>query len=583
MMKLLSDIELSRSAPVASFLELEVAVRSSFQNENQQHTETSHVSGTSSSLQVYTNSIPTASAGPSSQTSDYGSDTAYETSGIESPILERDNNSEIGMDDLLLDDDLGNPIEKFVKYGMSNIDEGLFMGNSILEQIEGFPKHKSHFREINSVVGNVTNNGLESSGIDRGKLIGHSRKLSIESAGSDVSSPKSSELSNSSFQNSTGDGHLFNPIGPEISRIKGSQNHGNDLFESNSIELVLPTDQRQKMNRILVSMQRRLLTAKTDMEDLITRLNQEIAVKDYLDTKVKDLEVELETTRQKSKESLQHAILVERERVTQMQWDMEELRQKSFELELKLKSQQGDGLDKESTNGSVLMQDMETTFFAQEKDDLLQELGNTKKQLQDLLKRHEELQMKSKADIKVLVREVKSLRSSQIELKQEVSQSLKEKSDTQDLLQLEKQKKVQINIDRKKLLNECSVLHTRLMECTRHIRPEHGEKLVMDSDCIPDALNLLELSDNQISCLLEEVESLAESDVSVKGGDQEDIIDEETRTIDKELKKMLANILMDNAKLRKETNSALRSALGRDKNNNGVGADPTEIVQNNVK
>lgn len=55
---------------------------------------------------------------------------------------------------------------------------------------------------------------------------------------------------------------------------------------------------------------------------------------------VKDLEVELETTRQKSKENLQQAILVERERFTKMQWDMEELRRKSLEMELKLKSEQ---------------------------------------------------------------------------------------------------------------------------------------------------------------------------------------------------------------------------------------------------
>lgn len=53
---------------------------------------------------------------------------------------------------------------------------------------------------------------------------------------------------------------------------------------------------------------------------------------------VKDLEVELETDRQKSRENLQQAILIERERFTQMQWNMEELRQKSLEMELKLKA-----------------------------------------------------------------------------------------------------------------------------------------------------------------------------------------------------------------------------------------------------
>jgi hypothetical protein len=51
-------------------------------------------------------------------------------------------------------------------------------------------------------------------------------------------------------------------------------------------QVILPTDQRQKLTRLLITMQRRIGTAKTDMEDLIARLNQEVAVKDYLSTKV---------------------------------------------------------------------------------------------------------------------------------------------------------------------------------------------------------------------------------------------------------------------------------------------------------
>lgn len=52
------------------------------------------------------------------------------------------------------------------------------------------------------------------------------------------------------------------------------------------------------------------------------------------------MEGEVETNKQKSKENLQQALLIERERFTQMQWDMEELRRKSMEMELKLKSEQ---------------------------------------------------------------------------------------------------------------------------------------------------------------------------------------------------------------------------------------------------
>lgn len=61
----------------------------------------------------------------------------------------------------------------------------------------------------------------------------------------------------------------------------------------------------------------------------------------YLDRllQVKDLEVDLETTKQSSKENLQQAILIERERYTQTQWDVEELRRKCVDKELELKSE----------------------------------------------------------------------------------------------------------------------------------------------------------------------------------------------------------------------------------------------------
>lgn len=55
---------------------------------------------------------------------------------------------------------------------------------------------------------------------------------------------------------------------------------------------------------------------------------------------VQDLEVELETMKLTREESLQQAIVVEKERVTQVQWDMDEFRRKCMEMELKLKSEQ---------------------------------------------------------------------------------------------------------------------------------------------------------------------------------------------------------------------------------------------------
>lgn len=50
--------------------------------------------------------------------------------------------------------------------------------------------------------------------------------------------------------------------------------------------------------------------------------------------------MELETTRQNCKENMEQTVLTERERLTQMQWDVEELRRKCLDLEIKLKSEQ---------------------------------------------------------------------------------------------------------------------------------------------------------------------------------------------------------------------------------------------------
>ncbi|XVF35614.1 hypothetical protein REPUB_Repub18cG0161100 [Reevesia pubescens] len=434
MTKLLSDIDLSRSVIVASFLELETAARSSFQEENERSSEANvAVNSTISSNNNPPGSSISHFAGSSSITSDYGSDTAYETSELGTPRLGRDDSSEIGLGDLTLDEDLTGSIEKLVKYGMSNIDEGLFMGQTILEQLEDFPRHKTQSRNINNTLGKDTFNGngsrasfLAGNGLELfsepepARVAGHARKLSTESVGSDVSSLRGSDMSNSGIPNSSVDGSLDLPGTAEVLSTRGNLGNSDCQF-SGDTQIVLPLDQRHKMNRVLLTMQRRLVTVKTDMEDLIARLNQEISVKDYLLTKVKDLEVELGSTKQKSKENLQQAILIERERFTQVQWEMEELRRKSLAMELKLNPKQDEKQITETTNQSA----------AEEKDAMLQELNATKEQLKDISKQYEELEAKSKADIKVLVKEVKSLRKSQKELKQEVGQSLSEKSEAE--------------------------------------------------------------------------------------------------------------------------------------------------------
>lgn len=517
--KLLSDIDLSRSVSVASFLELEATARSSFQDANQQSSETNPSNSTSSLLELHPNTSLSELVGSSSITSDYGSDTAYETSDLGTPTIERDNSSEVGIEDLSLDGDMSSPIEKLVKYGISNIDEGLFMGQTILEQLEGIPKHRVHSTKINTENGSASKSVFLSAENENGR-VGHGRKLSSESVGSDTSSLRGSGMSNYEILNSFSETEL--------------------QFSYDGQQVVLPSDQRHKLNRVLMTMQRRLVAAKTDMEDLIARLNQEIAVKDYLTTKVKDLEVELEATKQKSKENLQHAILIERERITQMQWDMQELRHTSLELESKLKAEQDERVNSRSTK----------SLDALENDEILKELSATKLQLENSLKRNQELEVKLKADIKVLVKEVKLLRSSQTELKQELSQSLEEKSEAERLLKEERQKAEEAKTARRKLLQECRVLHNKLQECNINFLTENEDRFPKVSSSLSDTLDFLTTFDDQVSLLLEKARVLAEDGDKVQDDDD-----------DAELRKMMSDIFIDNTKLRKQVNFVIRRAL----------------------
>uniref|UniRef100_A0A7N0R8E4 PX domain-containing protein n=1 Tax=Kalanchoe fedtschenkoi TaxID=63787 RepID=A0A7N0R8E4_KALFE len=500
--KLLSDIDVSRSVPVASFLELEAAARASFQDENQHIPEVNPSGDSSNSSAELHHGSSHLVAGSSSLASDYGSDTAYETSEIGTPKVGRgSSNSEIGLEDLALDDDSTSPIEKLVKYGMSNLDEGLFMGETLLEELEGFPKYKGNERQRISSNGKNTDNGFDCRSAlvregrkdlnmkaEHSKAVGHTRKLSIESVSSDVGSIRGSDISDLGNPVFSGNGSLDLPGSSDDVNIT-------NILNSKNSQLILPSDQRQKLNRYLISMQRRLSTARTDMEDLISRLDQEIAVKEYLTTKVKDIEGELESTRQKSKENLQQALLHERERYTQMQWDMEELKRKSLEMEIQLKSQQGEKPHAQPTRN----------FTAEEKDALSQELGTTKEQLKSLQKHYEELELKSKADIKVLVKEVKLLRSSQRQLKDELSQSDQEKADAQRLLQEEKLKNDNSVAARRELLDECKALQKRLQECNNYLLTEEEDQLAVSSSSLSEALDLLAASDSQIGLLIAKV------------------------------------------------------------------------------
>ncbi|KAE9585827.1 putative Phox domain-containing protein [Lupinus albus] len=494
--KLLSDIDVSRSAPAAIFLELEAAARSAFHDMNQ------HISDETSAFQD--NARGSVRAPCSSVASNSGNDTPFEDPSMKNSTAAPDL---INSTETTLDRATSN--KEFIHEDVSSDN---VTGNNV------------------DAIALCLDGSEFTPGVHNYKLKDHVKRLSMESTRSDLSSLRNSETSNSAATTSVhGDTHDL-PRSHEPSR-------NSDLL------VTFPLDEHPKLNRVLNSQQQRVTTAKTDVEDLIARLNQEMAARQYLMTMVKDLEAELETTRVKCRENVQQAVLTEKDRFTQMQWDMEELRKKCLETEMKLKTEEDERLLAESTKASVI----------EEKQMLQHELDAAREQLEHLHKNHEESETKSKTDMKLLIKEVKTLRNSQFELKQQLSDLMKEKLDVECLLQKEKQRmKLSHNVN-SKLLHECAILQNKLQECSVNFLVEEENKLTVDTSQ-SDAFDLLANSDNQIGLFLAEAQLLAEDVESA------DVVFDEMRNMTK-LRKMLTHMFVDNASLRKQINSVIRCAL----------------------
>ncbi|KAJ1393479.1 PX domain superfamily [Sesbania bispinosa] len=515
MVKLLSDIDVSRSAPAAMFLELEAAARSSFHDVNEHISDETTGSDTTPSHVIQDNSHGSVKAHSSSAASISGDDVPYEASD---QIKEK----------LTSERDIINPTGTTVDHATSSKDS-IYEDNSTDKVTES---------TADAIALRLDGTEFTPAILDY-DLNAHVKRLSVESIGSDLSSVRNNETSNSTTTT------LLQDVSHDL---LGSQ----EPSSNSDLLVTFPSDVRHKLNRILNTQKQRVATAKTDVEDLIARLNQEMAARQYLVTKVKDLEVELETTQMNCRENMQQAVLTEKERFTQMQWDMEELRRKCLETEMKLKFEEDERLLAESTKASLI----------QEKQMLQQELDMAREQLQHLQKHHDEFEMKSKTDMKLLIKEVKSLRSSQLELKQQLGELMKEKLEVERILQKEKQRMELSHNANAKLLHECVILQKRLQECSVNFLVEEEDKLNVDTSP-SDALDLLATSDNRIGLLLAEAQLLAQDVENAVGavGETRDITADDTGTTNDELRKMLANLFVDNASLRKQVNSVIRCAL----------------------
>ena len=110
----------------------------------------------------------------------------------------------------------------------------------------------------------------------------HGRRPSIESIGSEMSSARGSDFSLAATGDGISEGSHWDIFNNNSSQNLESFNA--DILKG--VQVSMPLDQRGNVRRLLVNLQRRLNTSKVDMEDLITRLNQESTVKEFLAAKV---------------------------------------------------------------------------------------------------------------------------------------------------------------------------------------------------------------------------------------------------------------------------------------------------------
>eukprot|EP00249_Psilotum_nudum_P020750 c27831_g1_i2 orf=759-2978(-) len=569
MAKLLTDIDISRSAPMASFLELEAAAREAMNVVSGPQPSTSSSNPRSNSTLSWAGVSSSVTSGGSS-VAENESDTIFETLELGTPKKTSEKGFEVGMENQVVVQQAiagRTGIENCMEY-TGDMVEGHVLGvdsnaidnkSSLLvkDAKENSPRVGDSLDDCSKAV--ISSELTQDSSAFKTRA-GHVRRSSGDSIVSEMSSTKGSEVSVAA----TGDGLVDFPSWSE------GGNEGSmeslpcfDTEAMKGIQVALPRYQQRKVRRLLLNLQRRIITAKADMEDLITRLNQEVAVKEFLATKVRDLEGELDNTRWKSREVLQQAVSMEHENLTNLQWELEECRVALTTVDEQARVEKEARIQAEGR--------LQITDF--EKKKVEDELAEMRERFQCLQKDMEKMEAKAKADIRVLAKEIKSLRETEPELRKELELALAAKAELEAAVNKERQWPEQQRTFRTKFLHEVKTLRQRLQECSVDVLGKENNS-VSKNPAVSDPINLLMTSDNRIGLLLAEAQLLAEERAigNPLGKSQlpnglhdnstmvNSVLDQETGG-EEELRKMLIEIFMDNAQLRKAVNSLTRNAL----------------------
>ncbi|KAH1207328.1 PX domain-containing protein EREX [Glycine max] len=257
-----------QTAPFISRLDGEV-VTGPFHDVNEHVSDEASANATTPSHMIQDNSPGSVKAHGSSAAIVPGNN---EVSELGTPQHGKDNCSDQIMDNSTLEHGLINPTETNVHCATSS--ENFVYKDNITDKVTGYT--------ADAIA--IHLDGTEfTPAVQDYNLNAHVKRLSTENITSDLSSLRNTETSNLTTTTLVQDA---------LHSLAGSHeaSRNSDLF------FTFPLDEQHKLKKILNTQKQRLVTTKADVEDLIARLNQEMAARQYLVTKVKDLEVELETT-----------------------------------------------------------------------------------------------------------------------------------------------------------------------------------------------------------------------------------------------------------------------------------------------
>lgn len=339
------------------------------------------------------------------------------------------------------------------------------------------------------------------------------------------------------------------------------------------VQLGLKMEQRAAVRRLMEDLRRQQNCAKADLEDAISVLRFERTSKELLEAKVSELQGEREAVQAQCAQQVADAVRESEESRTAMAWELEEAR-------TTLARERGGqaGLDEAARRAEARAVAAEEAAAAARA-----EAEEARAEVKAAADAKAELEARAHREKKVLSKEIRSLRKSLEEAAENNAQAA--------LVSANERARSRAAV-LSAALRETSVLRQRLVECAVERLAEEQSQQVAAAGAVDavavdsangggsgggsgptDPLELLSVSDMRVGCLLAEAQLLTrggDDGAGAAGGAGAGVGlrrsglgpgEAAAAAAEEEVRRVLAELLTDNAQLRKGVNSLLRNAL----------------------